>query len=284
MRNRVSKARAVRPEDEFDDDATTMRGHMLAAIRRHPVDTLGLAVMAAMVGTTLTNALFLQSGKHPAPMRAIAAMVPPETTGSLVTPRPRPAEPQAAPVAPAQKQAALAPAQQPAGAKSADVVSDIQKELARKGFYDGAIDGVQGPRMDAALRAFEQAAGLKPGGAADEDMLALISHSRAKAKADPKADSKTDPKHPHAPKKADAAHPVPPGSVPAASPPAARVAAVQRALTEFGYGQLKTTGAFDPATKAAIEKFERERKLPVTGKLSDRVMKELATVTGRPLE
>ena len=39
---------------------------------------------------------------------------------------------------------------------------------------------------------------------------------------------------------------------------ARRVAAVQRALTEYGYGQLKPTGAVGADTQAAIAKFERD--------------------------
>ena len=63
-----------------------------------------------------------------------------------------------------------------------------------------------------------------------------------------------------------------------------RVAAVQRALTEYGYGQLKPTGAIGPDTQAAIQKFERERKMPVTGQMSDRLVHELAVVTGHPID
>ena len=35
---------------------------------------------------------------------------------------------------------------------------------------------------------------------------------------------------------------------------------------------------------AAIEKFERDRRLPVDGQISDRLVRELAGMTGRPLE
>jgi hypothetical protein len=63
-----------------------------------------------------------------------------------------------------------------------------------------------------------------------------------------------------------------------------RVAAVQRALTEYGYGQLKPTGAIGPDTQAAIQKFERERKLPVTGQISERMVRELATVIGHAVD
>ena len=66
--------------------------------------------------------------------------------------------------------------------------------------------------------------------------------------------------------------------------PSRRVIALQRALAEYGYGQIKPTGLVDSETQAAIEKFERERKLPVTGQASDRVARELAAMTGRPLE
>jgi Putative peptidoglycan binding domain len=65
---------------------------------------------------------------------------------------------------------------------------------------------------------------------------------------------------------------------------ARRVAAVQRALTEYGYGQLKPTGTIGADTQAAIQKFERERKLPVTGQVSDRLVRELGTVIGHPVE
>jgi hypothetical protein len=63
-----------------------------------------------------------------------------------------------------------------------------------------------------------------------------------------------------------------------------RVAAVQRALTEYGYGQLKPTGTIGSETQAAIQKFERERKIPVTGQMSDRLVRELTAVIGRPIE
>jgi len=62
-----------------------------------------------------------------------------------------------------------------------------------------------------------------------------------------------------------------------------RVAAVQRVLSEYGYGQIKPSGVLDSATSAAIEKFEREHKMPVTGKISDRLVSDLAAMTGRPL-
>ena len=81
----------------------------------------------------------------------------------------------------------------------------------------------------------------------------------------------------------------PPASIPLAShgdtgPASRRVAAVQRALTEYGYGQLKPTGTIGPDTQAAIQKFERERKLQVTGQISERMVRELAVVIGHSVD
>jgi hypothetical protein len=83
---------------------------------------------------------------------------------------------------------------------------------------------------------------------------------------------------------ANAARPPAPIPANAQAAGAKRVAAVQRALTQYGYGQLKPTGAVGSDTQAAISKFERDRKLPVTGQMSDRLVKELTTMIGHPID
>ncbi|WP_421611243.1 peptidoglycan-binding domain-containing protein, partial [Bradyrhizobium ottawaense] len=58
----------------------------------------------------------------------------------------------------------------------------------------------------------------------------------------------------------------PPAPIPVPQSPAARrIAGVQRALSEYGYGNLKITGTMSGETQAAIQKFEREHKMQVTG-------------------
>ena len=63
-----------------------------------------------------------------------------------------------------------------------------------------------------------------------------------------------------------------------------RIAAVQRALTEYGYGQLKPDGAIGPETQAAIRKFETDRKHPPTGAMSDWLIQQVVILTGRPID
>lgn len=87
-----------------------------------------------------------------------------------------------------------------------------------------------------------------------------------------------------APTPANAMRPPAPIPATAQSAGARRVAAVQRTLTQYGYGQLKATGAVGADTQAAISKFEKERKLPVTGQMSDRLVRELTAMVGHPID
>jgi peptidoglycan hydrolase-like protein with peptidoglycan-binding domain len=84
-----------------------------------------------------------------------------------------------------------------------------------------------------------------------------------------------------------AAAPVPPAPIPAPSrslaQPSRQVLAVQRALSDFGYGQLKPTGLIDEQTRAAIKQFQSARNLQPTGELNDQVRRELASMVGHEL-
>ena len=146
---RETVLRAGEPDFDVADDADERPSRLrltLAWLARRPVDTAAALVAAGGVVTILVNALFLQSGPHPAPIFANKPLPVPVANHSL-TPadaaltRPRPAETVATPLPPAR------PRNQ--------VVADIQRELSRRGFYDGPTDGVYGPKTDAAIRDFE---------------------------------------------------------------------------------------------------------------------------------
>lgn len=79
--------------------------------------------------------------------------------------------------------------------------------------------------------------------------------------------------------------PRPPAPIPAVQVTGSRrVAAVQRVLTEYGYGQLRPTGTIGADTQAAIQRFERDRRLPVTGQVSERLVRELGAMIGHPID
>ena len=66
--------------------------------------------------------------------------------------------------------------------------------------------------------------------------------------------------------------------------PDKRTLRVERALTKLAYGPLKVDGIVDQDTRSAIGQFEMDRSMPVTGRVSARLERELSTVLGSPLE
>jgi peptidoglycan hydrolase-like protein with peptidoglycan-binding domain len=248
-------------------------------------DVAGVVVGTVAIGAILVNTLFLQSGPHPAPIftsgnAAAVAESKDAPVGAVARPRePAKAEPALKKAESGKTEVGKAEPPRPMG----EVVADIQRELARRGFYEGTVDGVVGSRTDAAIRAFEQVAGLKSHEEPGAALLRTIKASNAKAAKAPAASV------PNA--RVAVPPPTPPAPVPVrgdpindALAPSKRVVAVQRALADYGYGQIRPSGVLDRETRAAIERFERERKLPVTGAVNERVARELAAVTGRPLD
>lgn len=74
--------------------------------------------------------------------------------------------------------------------------------------------------------------------------------------------------------------PVPPAAV--GKPEADAVLLGQRALAKLGYG-VKPDGIMGSETRQAIERFERDRRLPVTGEFGSRTLRELASLSGLPM-
>lgn len=237
------RRRTSRKETAFDGAS-----RLAAAIGSHPREFVGLVMATIATVTIVTNALFLQKGPHPAPIFATRPLLQREPA-----PRIQGVQPNAA-----VETSALARTQ---------MIASIQRELARKGFYDGPTDGIWGSKTDIAVRDFAQAAGMKINPEASDSLLRTITTSNARAPGGGATvgSAPTDP-------------------IAKLIAPSKRVTAIQRALSDFGYGQIKPTGLFDPETRAAIEKFERDHRLPVTGQISDRLVRELAAMTGRPLE
>jgi hypothetical protein len=189
-----------------------------------PKDTVAGLLAFAAVSAILANALFLQSGHHPAPMFGSVVVMPqPGPVSANLLPRPRPLDADVSEARVAEPRAAAEPkaAEKPYELRFADPVGNPVKATG------------PAPATTASV--------LRPPAPIPASTRAELTGPR-------------------------------------------RVAAVQRVLTEYGYGQLKPTGTAGTDTQAAIAKFERERKLPVTGQVSDRLVRELAAVIGHPVD
>ncbi|MGH6711804.1 MAG: peptidoglycan-binding protein [Bradyrhizobium sp.] len=252
-RRRGAKAVAVEADEE--------RGLAMRILLHSPKDMLAGALAFTAIGAILANALFLQAGRHPSPMFGSSVVTLPAPVVTNPLPRPRPVELVLRPAEPAPSEA------RPVEAKTADPRANDHRIADSRSADSRSAD----PRS------------ADPRSADPMTNLVVKSTSPAPAAASIAANPAAKP-----PTLAAAPSNVmrPPASIPAApqSAGARRVASVQRALTEYGYGQLKPTGAVGADTQTAITKFERDRKLPVTGQMSDRLVKELTAMTGRPIE
>ena len=212
-------------------DVETERNLVMRALLHSPKDTLAGLVAAAAVSAIVANALFLQTGRHPAPMFGTVINLPAPSPVSLSSPLPRP---------------------RPVGADT----SPLEPKATE--FRVEPKPAEKTPEKPA-----ETTASTPRGG---DPMTNLVIKSTA----------------PTPPAVAIAR---PPAPIPVQQSPAARrLAGVQRALAEYGYGNLKITGAMNGETQAAIQAFERQHKIPVTGQLSDRLLRELAAAIGHPVE
>lgn len=228
---------------------------------RNPKDAVAVVVALAGVGIIAVNALFMQSGPHPAPLFSLrsigsrSAAVPHREA----IPRPRPTAPETTAAAPA--------APVPPRSRT-EIVSDIQRALAQRGLYKGDVDGKYGPKTEAAVRDFVQHAHIKIEAEPSEALLRALTQPANALASLPTGSSA----HAHA------------DPIAALINPPSRIEAVQRVLADYGYGQIKPNGVVGPETVAAIEKFERSRGLPATGRVTDRLVRELAAMTGKPLD
>jgi hypothetical protein len=211
-------------------DVETERNLVMRVLLHSPKDTLAGLVAVAAITAIVANALFLQTGRHPAPMfgTVINLPAPPSAPLSNLMPRPRPVGADTSPLEPKATEFRVEP--KPAEKAPAETTASTPR----------AGD----PMTNLVIKA-----------TTPTSTPSVVAVAR------------------------------PPAPIPVQQSPAARrLAGVQRALSEYGYGQLKVTGTMSGETQSAIQKFEREHKMTVTGQVSDRLLRELGAAIGHPVE
>ncbi len=264
-RRRGAKAAAIDRE----------RGLALRILLHSPKDTIAGMLAFAAACAIVTNAVFLQAGPHPAPMFG-STMVNLAAAPSLL-PRPRPAEADGASSEPRWTEPK-------ATDRASEKANEIKASESRIGEPKVGEPKV-GEAKSAESKAADPLANLvrattTPSPSPQPSVTAAPQASLVRAAATPQPSPQ--------PSITAALGPSsnvvrPPASIPQLTG-ARRVAAVQRALTEYGYAQLKPTGTIGSDTQAAIQKFERDRRMPVTGQVSDRLVRELSAMIGHPVE
>ena len=220
------------------------RGFFIRILLRSPKDVVAGALAFAAVSAIITNALFLQAGRHPAPMFGSSVVIPGTALpGANPLPRPRPAEAAAALLEPGPIEI------RPAESRATESRPSESKPSESKVADPKSADPKSADPLANLVRATVAAPVAPPNVLRPPAPVPMVSHGDA-----------------------------------AQITGSRRVAAVQRLLTQYGYGQLKATGTIGSDTQAAIQKFEREHKMPPTGQMSDRLVRELIAMVGHPID
>lgn len=142
-----------------------------------PLRNTAVAVLVSFSAMAGSNALYSQSGQHPAPLFGSFDGKPARAeTVTPVMPAERPAK-LLQTTAPAEVETTGSVAQ-PATIASEPVgnadVFEIQRKLTAFKLFDGKVDGLYGPRTAAAIKAFETCIGRKPLGQLTPAIVELI--------------------------------------------------------------------------------------------------------------
>ncbi len=247
----------------------------LAFVFSHPRQILAALFLTGCAGAIAWNALALQSARHPAPLfntREIVLAPEPAAETDEAQPLP-PARPEAQPQG---EQASMtahseAPAHpSPAPATGAAPVAAVPKAPARSPIAEMIRNGGQ-----------PAPAPVQPGRPAQEPAKSPQDLGKAPQAAAPAAppQAKTAARDPIAEMiRMGGPVPVPPANV--GRPDTGDIVlSGQRALARLGYS-VKVDGVMGSGTRQAIERFEQDRRLPVTGEFNARTIRELSSHSG----
>ncbi|WP_284776811.1 peptidoglycan-binding protein [Agrobacterium sp. lyk4-40-TYG-31] len=301
----------ARKEPGFVSTVASAMGRQLL---QHPKLVGGCTAFFVVFGFIAANALWYQPGHHPSPFLRTRDEENPNgiagyrvasglgENGNVTTFRierqtdtPQPAAPPQAPAVAAvpDDAPALPPLATPH--QPSELVAEIQRELARRGLYEGVADGMTGPRTTAAILFFEETVGMEQTGEPTSRILsALKIDSATTVAAIPKALPKDRPASANsggvaidpvaaAIRSAEESKPKA-QSVSLTSGNTAKpvtkdiVAKIQQGLVNIAYADVKVDGMAGEQTRTAIRNFEKHYRLPETGEPSEAVLKKLKSI------
>ncbi len=202
-----------------------------------------LLAFVAMSAAIAYNAVYLQTGPHPSPM----------TNDRLASPGRSDKLPTATP---GTSRELSPPALTTASLPRSQTIEAVQRRLVENGYEPGPVDGVQGQMTMAAIMAYQHDHDLPVTGLASSQLLKNMILG---------------------------------GSVGGSSgselvsPPEEMtllVRMIQKTLADLDYKPGPIDGLLGNATRSAIKKFERDRKLTVSGRISGQLLQELRKANG----
>jgi hypothetical protein len=227
----------------------------------HPRQILAALLLTGCGGAITWNALALQSSRHPAPLFNTREIVltpePTQETGSEAVQALPPARPGAQPA----EELASVPASHESVAHSSPMPAPASAVATPKAPQ-------RSPITEMIRNGGQPVPAAAPPARAPQAAAAPVPAPARSAARDPIADMI----------RMGGPVPVPPANV-GRSDPGDIVLAGQRALARLGYS-VKVDGLMGSGTRQAIERFEQDRRLPVTGELNARTIRELSAASG----
>lgn len=276
----VRDAFAAETEDDFDLPAVVRRKaparprkrqappprkigmaeRLLSSALSHPGRVLAALFLAGCSGAIAWNALVLQNVRHPAPLFKQSDVDDADLSAQAVPPA-RPGVEQA------ETQAYMPHEPEPAAPVEEihQAPVSVPKPPARNGITDLIRSGgVPAQTSQPATRQQQQAAAPAPSASAPMNIVP----AKAQTVRDPIAEMI----------RMGGPVPMPPANV--GRPEGGDIVLNgQRALARLGYG-VTVDGVMGPGTRQAIERFEKDRRLPVTGGFGGRTARELSAQSG----
>ncbi|MBB3311120.1 peptidoglycan hydrolase-like protein with peptidoglycan-binding domain [Rhizobium sp. BK196] len=267
-------------------------GALGGVIGRNPSVAGGTIAFVVIFSFVAANALWYQPGAHPHPIfrtrdpgapNAIGFHPQAELQGNVTTFRIERPDDSTATTQTTPPPAVAAP-------QPSQLVMDIQKELIRRGLYNGNADGVIGPRTSAAILFFEETVGMAQNGEATPDVLAALKTDAAGPSTvpveKPREDvtSKATEEDPVAAairsaEKTVKTAPSGPKQVPLSGiSNVDLVLKIQKGLVNMAYANVGVDGVAGEQTRAAIRHFQKHYNLPENGEPSEAVLKKLKEI------
>lgn len=251
---------AYQPERLIHKPSRTFQ--IINALWNHPRLCAGAALSLAVMTAICVNAIWYQPGKHPAPLFATRIM---DKTSD------QPAHKVVRLAKPSKAKKIIAKDTSPQ--ESGELLREVQTALSVRGYYDGKLDGLYGTRTKAAIEGFQKDHSLKQDGKVSLRLLTQVLMSASSQSQEvpvPTASQVVKNVTKVKTVKLSAANP--------AKEVDGLIARIQSGLRAYGYDDLVVDGQMGQQTATAIQRFQLDYGMKITGEPSDLVLKKLRDI------
>lgn len=162
---------------------------------------------------------------------------------------------------------------------SQSAIRNAQEQLKSDGYYNGVVDGADGPSTQAAIRRYQRDHNLKVNGRLDRKTrkeLGVKGHdSDDEARRAARESNRTTAEADRSTGEADRSTTEADRSQPGSAPSSATVSAAQRRLSAKGFYKGDVDGNYGPETRAALREYQKNSNLNVTGRLDQATLSKL---------